>query len=119
MNDELRELLEDVVKDNLTKLGTMDILCDERAAIMNELDTFYNFKLSEDKICSEMEDKKSQSKEQIKDRYLKCGVEIAGIILPLIFYAVWMKQGFKFEESGTYTSTTFRGLFSKFKPTKK
>ena len=34
----------------------------------------------------------------------------------ITFYAIWMKQGFKFEETGTYTSQTFRGLFSKFKP---
>ena len=36
-----------------------------------------------------------------------------------MFYAAWMKRGFKFEENGTYTSTTFRGLFNRFKPTKK
>lgn len=28
-------------------------------------------------------------------------------------------KGFKFEETGTYTSTTFRGLFNRFRPTKK
>jgi hypothetical protein len=46
------------------------------------------------------------------------GIEIIGIGLPLIFYASWMRRGFKFEETGTYTSTTFKGLFNRFKPTK-
>lgn len=63
--------------------------------------------------------KEEQLKEQIKDRYFRLGVEAAGIILPLMFYAIWMNKGFKFEETGTFTSTTFRGLFNRFRPTKK
>ena len=60
-----------------------------------------------------------QMSEQVKDRYFRLGIAAAEIILPLVFYAAWMKRGFKFEEKGTYTSTTFRGLFNRFKPTKK
>lgn len=41
------------------------------------------------------------------------------LMIPLMFYGIWMKKGFKFEETGTYTSTTFRGLFNRFRPTKK
>lgn len=63
--------------------------------------------------------RKEQSAEQVKDRYIKLGIAAAEIILPLIFYSKWMKKGFKFEETGTFTSTTFRGLFNRFKPTKK
>lgn len=66
---------------------------------------------------SESEDK--NSREQTIDRYVKWGIAIAEIILPLTFYACWMRRGFKFEETGTYTSTTFRGLFSHFRPTKR
>ena len=72
-----------------------------------------------DRQTREEQFKKDQLAEQIKDRYFKLGVEVAGIVLPLIFYATWMKRGFKFEETGTYTSTTFRGLFNRFRPTKK
>lgn len=60
-----------------------------------------------------------QAKEQQIDRYVKWGLEVAGIVLPLMFYATWMNKGFKFEETGTYTSTTFRGLFNRFRPTRK
>jgi len=72
-----------------------------------------------DRQAREEQFKKDQLAEQTKDRYFKLGVEVAGIVLPLIFYATWMKRGFKFEETGTYTSTTFRGLFNRFRPTKK
>ena len=63
--------------------------------------------------------RKEQLAEQGKDRYIRLGIAAAEIILPLIFYSKWMKKGFKFEETGTFTSTTFRGLFNRFKPTKK
>lgn len=63
--------------------------------------------------------REEQLVEQVKDRYIRLGIAAAEIILPLIFYSKWMKRGFKFEETGTFTSTTFRGLFNRFKPTKK
>lgn len=63
--------------------------------------------------------RKEQMTEQGKDRYIRLGIAAAEIILPLVFYSKWMKKGFKFEETGTFTSTTFRGLFNRFKPTKK
>ena len=52
------------------------------------------------------------------DRYIKYGLEVAGIVLPMCFYSHWMKKGFEFEKTGTYCSTTFRGLFNKFNPKK-
>lgn len=63
--------------------------------------------------------KTKQLTEQTKDRYFRIGIGIAEIVLPLMFYATWMRRGFKFEETGTFTSTTFKGLFNKFKTTKK
>ena len=63
--------------------------------------------------------KAEQLKEQVKDRYFKVGIAAAEIIIPIVFYGVWLKRGFKFEETGIFTSTTFRSLFNRFKPTKK
>ena len=54
-----------------------------------------------------------------KERWWRRGLEIAGIVVPIAFYGVWMKKGFKFEETGTITSSTFRGLTKFFRPTKK
>ena len=63
--------------------------------------------------------KRSQLDEQVKDRYFKLGIAAAELLIPLMFYGIWMRKGLKFEETGTYTSTTFRGLFNRFRPTKK
>lgn len=66
----------------------------------------------------EEESKRVQVVEQNKDRYFRIGMDVVSLVLPLIFYGIWMNRGFKFEETGTLTSPTFRGLHSKFKPTK-
>lgn len=83
-------------------------------------------KLDERKVDNEIESqindctfKRNQEREDHKNRYLRFGIDAAGIVLPLVFYGVWMRKGFKFEEHGTFTSTTFRGLFNRFKPTNK
>ena len=47
---------------------------------------------------------------------VKIGVEVIAIALPIMHNNSWMKRGFKFEETGTYTSNTFKNMFSKFKP---
>ena len=57
-------------------------------------------------------------REQKIDRYMRIAVAGVELVLPLMFYGIWMRRGFKFEESGVYSSTTFRNLFSRFRPTK-
>jgi hypothetical protein len=46
------------------------------------------------------------------------GVPIATTAISLMFYGAWMSKGFKFEETGTYTSNTFKNFFRVFKPTR-
>lgn len=53
-----------------------------------------------------------------KERMIKVVLEGAAVIIPVVFYNVWMNRGFKFEEEGTYTSNTFKNLIGKFKLTK-
>ena len=60
--------------------------------------------------------KKQQEKNQKWDRRINYGLDAASIGLPLLFYGIWMNRGFWFEETGTYTSQTFRNLFGRFSP---
>ena len=46
-------------------------------------------------------------------------IEAGAIIVPIVFYNEWIKQGLEFEKDGTFTSQTFKGLIGKFKPTRK
>lgn len=75
--------------------------------------------------CEEVKDtddtlhKTNELEELKKDRFVRYVLDGVGIVLPPIVYAVWMNKGFKFEETGTYTSQTFRNFFSKMNPFKK
>lgn len=59
-----------------------------------------------------------QTRDQVIDLCVKTGVEVGKLVLPLVFYGIWMNKGFKFEETGSFTSTTFKNLLSRFRPTK-
>ena len=130
MDEEIRKLLEEEIKREIRDLSTLEPGSKEKSTAIEDLAKLYRLRIEEtrnewdfnekyESRDSDIQFKKDQLEEQVKDRYFRFGVEAAGIILPLIFYAIWMKRGFKFEETGTYTSTTFRGLFNRFKPTKK
>ena len=65
--------------------------------------------------CKQAEKEREDTK---KDNNVDYVIRGAGIILPLGFYGIWLKMGMSFEEKGTFTSATFKGLFNKFKPTR-
>ena len=130
MDEEIRDLLGEVIKTEIRNLSTLDAGSKEKSTAIEDLAKLYRLRIEEtrnewdfnekyESRDSDMQFKKNQLEEQVKDRYFRLGVEAAGIILPLIFYGIWMRKGFKFEETGTFTSTTFRGLFNRFRPTKK
>lgn len=59
-----------------------------------------------------------QAQENKIDRCIKVAVAGVELVVPLAFYGVWMRKGFKFEETGSFTSTTFKNLLNRFRPTK-
>lgn len=127
--DTIRALLEEELNTQFENLKELEFGSVAYDKAVDDLAKLYKLKMEEDGKNKELNLKKEQQHiehsikyddllKNLKLDYFKLGVEIAGIILPLAFYASWMKKGFKFEESGTFTSTTFRGLFQKFKTTK-
>lgn len=126
MNEnEIKKLLDEEIANEIRDLSEM-YPGEEKSAAVEDLTKLYKLRIEENKSERDAENnmrddemKRVQIAEQTKDRYFKLGIAAAELMIPLIFYGVWMRKGFKFEETGTYTSTTFRGLFSRFRPTKK
>lgn len=130
MGEEIKTMLEEEIRNEIENLSFLSAGSEEHTTAVENLAKLYRLKLDEDKTSMEYLEKTqncesdkgfkcAQLEEAVKDRYVRIGIAVAELVLPLMFYAVWMRRGFKFEENGTYTSTTFRGLFSRFKPTKK
>ena len=137
MNEEIKDLLGEEIKSQIKDLSNLETGSEKKSSAIKDLAQLYKLRIEQEKNEMELEERrikredenichtqdedfrKSQLKEQNIDRYLKLGVAILDIGLPLLFYGAWMKKGFKFEETGTFTSSTFRNLFSRFRPTKR
>ena len=139
MKIETKELLEDVIAGKLQILKE-ELSMDDKDKTENVSDVINLCKamIEDDKVKLDNEEKikkretdertlkearesdekfkEQQEKNQKWDRRIKYGLDAASIGLPLLFYGMWMRQGFRFEETGTYTSQTFRSLFGRFSP---
>ena len=117
---------DDIVNSSIKNvIALTELLQKEDVNISNEHLENRKIDISEIKNNNDYEIKKDEIKVNTKkdielrnDRLVKVVTDGATILIPIIFYNVWMKKGFKFEETGTYCSNTFKNLFNKFKPTK-
>ena len=129
MEEKTANLLEGAIRAQFENLSDLQPGSKDKAAAINELALLYRLKIEETKNELEADErqksclmderlKRDQLREQVRDRYFRAGVDAAAIVLPLMFYAFWMRRGFEFEKTGAYTSTTFRGLMNRFRPAK-
>ena len=117
--DEAKELLTNQLTEEIRKLSTMEDGSEEKTATINGINQLYKLKIEEARLESEKAAQEVERTEQKRDRIFRYALDGALGVAPLIFYGIWMKRGFKFEETGTFTSSTFRGLTKFFKPTRR
>ena len=103
--------------DNLTKLYKLRI--EDSKVITDYNKEIYNDQFRRDQMEKDEQSRKEQLAEQRIDRYVRIGIAAAELMIPIMFYSIWMRRGFKFEETGSFTSTTFKGLINRFRPTRK
>lgn len=134
MSLKTRKLLEEEFENGIQRLKTLEKDSKEYAAQAefvkttgqmildydkNELDINEKREARINMEKAEQEVRDNEKRNRFIDHIIRIGLGLVEIGAPLMFYAVWMKRGFKFEESGTFTSQTFRNLWSKFKIFKK
>lgn len=126
---EIRDLLEEEIRSEFGKLSTLNLGSKEHSEAIDSVVKLYKLNIEEtenerefvrksDESTNadiELRLKETQARDDRLNRYLRVGVEAAGVVLPLVFYGIWMRRGFKFEETGTFTSQTFKGLINKFR----
>lgn len=117
MIEPIKQKLDEEILRELENLSSMDQGTQEHTDAVDSLTKLYKMRNEDDRLTIELNEKKEDRNDKKEDRIVKIGIASAEIVLPLMFYAVWMRRGLKFEESGTFTSQTFRGLISRFKPT--
>ncbi len=130
---EIKSLLDEVIETTLRDLESLSF--DEQSEAIQNLATLHKLRIEEIKAEVDAEDKRERREgekadrdeqvekhrlsQQVIDRYVSLGIAVAELVLPLVCYGVWMRKGFKFEETGTYTSATFKNLINRFRPTKR
>jgi hypothetical protein len=126
MKDNTMELLSEAIASEFDNLSSLDPGSEEHSKAVESLSKLYKLKIEETKNESDLIEKQKeeqfkqeQMREQKIDRWVKVGVAVGELAIPLMFYGAWMRRGFKFEETGSYCSQTFRNFFSRLKPTKK
>lgn len=133
----INQMLNDEIAAEIRALDYLEAGSKEKAMAIDSLVQLYKLRVDENKSIWDTDEKENrrvmeeetnaredeikriQIAEQKKDRYFRVGIAGAELMIPLIFYGIWMKKGFKFEETGTITSSTFKGLINRFRPTKK
>ena len=125
MNKEIIELMESEIITLIKELSMHHPGTKEYDDITKAIDSLYatlnkekSLMLEEVKIENDLELQQNVNKDNKLLTAVKYGIDIAGIVLPLAFYGVWMNRGLEFEKEGSFTSATFKGLLGKFKPTK-
>ena len=119
MGGKTTDVLEAEIQAEFEHLNSLAPGSEEHSAAVESAVKLYKLKIDETRALSEHHEKMMQLKEARIDRYFRLGTDTAELILPLVCYGIWMRMGFKFEEEGTFTSPTFRNLFSHFRPTKR
>lgn len=133
METKTKEMLNKTIRGDVEKLPFLELGSEKHAVAVEDIVKLCKVILADDEQNNDAVDKKIrrdieqstqrhnviQSIKDNKDRYIRYGIEAAGIILPLIFYGKWMRAGFEFEREGIITSSVFRELIKRFKPTRK
>ena len=118
MDKHIKHLINEEIKNEIEDLSSLEAGSEEKSRAIDDITKLCKLTTEDDQSEIGKYNDKEQLNEQKKDRCVKIGIAAAEIVLPLIFYAVWMRKGLKFEETGSFTSGTFKGLINRFRPTK-
>ena len=121
MNEQIIEMIEKEIINTLSEMKVMEPGSKERDDAMKYVSDLYATLNSERKCLIDSRKMDNEEDKNKFDKILsfgKLGIDLFGVVGPLLLYNSWMKKGFEFEKTGMITSQTFRGLISKFKPSR-
>ena len=127
--ESIRELLDEEIQVEFEKLSKLEVGSESYKATVDGLTKLVDRAVEIDK--TEMENatkieaqniendfKALQIKEDNRDRWVRNGIAIAGIIVPSVLTVWGTLKSFKFEETGTVTTILGRGFINKLLPKK-
>lgn len=130
--EEINKLMDEEIKSQIKSLRALEQGSDKQTAAVRNLTALYEARSNDDKIRLDAEDKRearaftrdelllkqAEQDDRKIDRWLHAGIALVEIGLPLVCYGHWFRDGLKFEETGSITSSMMRNLINKFRPKK-
>lgn len=111
--EEYKSCLEGITK--LYKLSIDDEVAEidsgEKTLAREEKNAQHKAEMAEKAEARELEEKKF--KRELIHKYVAAALTAGVGLISIIANVILIKKGFKFEETGTFTSTTMRNLFNK------
>ena len=125
----IETLLHEEIQDGFDALSKMERGTEIHKTTVDEVAKLFDKAIEIEKIEIEAKDKaksreieaslkKAQMEEDRKDRRVKNGIAIGGIVLPLAVTIWGTFKTFRFEETGTVTTMMGRGFINKLIPKK-
>lgn len=108
---EINEKMQEEMSKLLEKLEILDPSSEEYSVVLEDLERFN--KLVGDNKNIVIDEQKAKNSKVLE--YLKLGVSSASLVGTTVFYGIWLRRGFKFEETGSFTSKTFMNFISNIK----
>ena len=111
MNTEIIEIIEKEIIDTLLKMKDMEPGSKEREDAMKYVSDLYDT-LNAERKC--LIDSRKMDNEEVKSKFDKIisigklGVDLFGVVGPLLLYNSWMKKVFEFEKTGMLHSQQLR-----------
>ncbi len=113
----------------IERLGSLETGTEEYANVLQDLSNVNELLIKldkhqndatfdKDKFIEEFKLEKKKHRFNVTSSCIGNAVAVVSVVLPLVCYGAWLKQGYKFEEEGVISSTTTKGLLSKLRPTK-
>ena len=126
---DIEEMLDEAIVKGFNDLGEIEAGTDEQSKAVENLAKLYKLRIEEESKVRDYQAKMDQNesedcyrREQLKDEKKKSLIQFIldaiKVIVPLGAYGIWFAKGLKFEETGSFSSTTFRNFFGKIRPTK-
>lgn len=137
MNEDIITMLDEQIRAELKDLSNLTVGSKEHTEAIESLVKLYRLRIDDSKAAMEYnkeidddnfrheqvereeQSRKEQLAEQKKDRYIRIGIAMAELMVPLVFFAKIYQMGYDLEKDGTFTVQTLKNLIRFIKPTKR
>lgn len=109
MSKENKEMLDGAIRTGIEELSVLESGSDEKQKEVENLTKLYKLQIEEEKNEKELEESR---KKNFSDKLI-AGAQVGISLLGIGVGCYWTKRSFKFEETGTLTSTAGRSLLNR------